>query len=77
VLLAQVSPHGTVTKTVATYTTSYNGLQQEGAVTAPCQVLATDATGQHNVASCPANGRIGNRAFTLLQRGSRYGAAAW
>jgi hypothetical protein len=66
-----------VTKTFATYTKSYNGLQQEGAVTTPCQVLATEATGQHNVASCPANGRIDNGAFTLLQRGRMYGRAAW
>jgi hypothetical protein len=77
VLLAQVSPDGTVTKTFVTYTKSYNGLEQEGAATAPCQVLATDATGQHNVASCPVNGRIDNGAFNLLQRGSRYGTAAW
>jgi hypothetical protein len=77
VLLAQVSPNGTVTKTFVTYTKSYNGLQQEGAVTAPCQVLATDATGQHNVASCPADGRIDNGTFTMLQRDSRFGAAAW
>ena len=77
VLLAQVSADGTVTKTFATNAKSYNGLQQEGAATAPCQILATNATSQHNVASCPANGRIDNGAFTLLQRGSRYGAAAW
>ena len=76
VLLAQVSPNGTVTKTFVTYTRPYNGLEQEGAVTAPCQVLATDATGEHNVASCPANGRIDNGTFTSLP-GIRIGAAAW
>ncbi len=77
VLLAQVTPDGTVTKTFVTYTKRYNGLQQEGAVTAPCQVLATDASGLHNVATCPANGRIDNGTFTLLRSGNRFGAAAW
>ena len=36
-----------------------------------------DATGQHNVASCPANGRIDNGGFTLLRTGTRFGTAAW
>jgi hypothetical protein len=76
-LLAQVSPSGAVNKTFAAYTKTYSGLPQEGAVTTPCQVLATDATGQHTLATCPAFGRIDNGAFTRLARSSADFGAAW
>lgn len=76
-LLAQVSPSGAVKKTFAAYTRTYSGLQQEGAVTTPCQVLATDATGQHTLATCPAFGRIGNGGFTPLARSTNDYGAAW
>jgi hypothetical protein len=76
-LLAQVSPSGAVNKTFAAYTKTYSGLQQEGAVTTPCQVIATDATGQHTLATCPAFGRIDNGAFTPLARSSNDFGAAW
>jgi len=76
-LLAQVSPNGTVDKTFATYTRSYSGLPQEGAVTSPCQVLATDATGQHTLATCPAFGRIDNGVFTPLAHSSGDHSTAW
>lgn len=76
-LLAQVSPGGAVTKTFGAYTRTYSGLRQEGTVTTPCQVLATDATGQHTLATCPAFGRIDNGAFTPLARSSNDYGAAW
>jgi hypothetical protein len=76
-LLAHVSPGGTVIKTFATFTKSYKGLQQEGAVTSRCQVIATDATGQHNLAYCPAFGRIDNGTFTPLAHNSETSSAAW
>ncbi len=76
-LLAQVSPSRTVTKTFETVTKSYKGLQQEGAVTSQCQVIATDATGQHNLAFCPSFGRIDNGTFTALAHNSETFSAAW
>lgn len=76
-LLAQVSPNGAVNKAFAAYTRSYSGLRQEGTVTTPCQVLATDATGQHTLATCPAFGRIDNGAFTPLAHNSADFGAAW
>lgn len=76
-LLAQVSPSGAVTKTLATYTRSYSGLPQEGTVTTPCQVLATDTTGQHTLATCPAFGRIDNGVFTPLAHSSGDNSTAW
>jgi hypothetical protein len=76
-LLAQVSPNGTVLRTFATNTRSYSGLRSEGAVTTPCQVIATDATGQHTLAACPAFGRIDNGTFTPLAPGSGDYWAAW
>jgi hypothetical protein len=76
-LLAQVSPNGAVNKTLATYTRSYSGLPQEGTVTTPCQVLATDTTGQHTLAACPAFGRIDNGAFTPLAHSSGDNSTAW
>ncbi len=76
-LLAQVSPNGTVDKTFATYTRSYSGLPKEGTVTTPCQVLATDATGQHTLAACPAFGRIDKGAFTPLAHSSGDYSTAW
>jgi hypothetical protein len=76
-LLAQVSPNGAVNKTFAAYTRTYSGLRQEGTVTTPCQVLATDATGQHTLATCPAFGRIDNGTFTPLAHSSADFGAAW
>lgn len=76
-LLAQVSPNGAVNETFATYTRSYSGLPQEGTVTTPCQVLATDTTGQHTLATCPGFGRIDHRVFTLLAHSSTDHSAAW
>jgi hypothetical protein len=76
-LLAQVSPSGTVTKTFATYTRAYNGFEQEGAVSSVCQVLATDATGQHTLAICPNFGRIDNGTFTPLAHNFVDSTAAW
>jgi hypothetical protein len=76
-LLAQVSPSGTVIKTFETVTESYYGLKQEGAVTTPCQVIATDATGQHDLAYCPAFGRIDDGTFTQLAHNSDTAIAAW
>ncbi len=76
-LLAQVSPSGTVEKTFARYIRSYSGFPQEGTVTTPCQVLGTNATGQHTLAACPDFGRIDNGAFTALAHSSADHAAAW
>ena len=76
-LLAQVSASGAVNKIFAAYTKTYSGLPQEGAVTTPCQVLSTDATGQNTLATCPAFGRIDNGAFTRLVRSSDDFGAAW
>jgi hypothetical protein len=76
-VLAQVSPNGSVNKAFATYTRSYSGLPQEGKVTTPCQVLATDTTGQNTLATCPAFGRIDDGAFTALAHGSAEFGAAW
>lgn len=76
-LLAQVSPNGAVNKTFATYTRSYSGLPQEGTVTTPCQVLATDTTGQHVLATCPGFGRIDHGVFTPLAHSSTDHSAAW
>jgi hypothetical protein len=75
--LAQVSASGTVTKTFETYTRSYSGLDQEYAVTSICQVIATDATGQHTLAICPNFGRIDNGTFTPLAHNSGDYIAAW
>jgi hypothetical protein len=76
-LLAQVSPSGSITKTFETYTRSYSGLEQEDAVTSICQVIATDATGQHTLASCPNFGRIDNGTFIPLAHNSGDYIAAW
>ncbi|MGH3404895.1 MAG: hypothetical protein ACRDRJ_20665 [Streptosporangiaceae bacterium] len=76
-VLAQVSPNGAVNKAFATYTRSYSGLPQEGKVTTPCQVLTTDTTGLHTLATCPAFGRIDDGAFTTLAHGSADLGAAW
>ena len=76
-LLAEVSPSGTVIKTFVTFTKSYTGLQEEGAVSSPCQVIATDATGQHTLAYCSAFGRIDNGTFTPLAHNSDTNDAAW
>ena len=76
-LLAQVSAAGTVTKTFETYTKSYSGLQQEGDVSSVCQVLATDAAGQHALAVCPNFGRIDNGTFTPLAHNSGDYIVAW
>jgi hypothetical protein len=76
-LLAQVSPTGSITKTFETYTRSYSGLEQEDAVTSICQVIATDATGRHTLASCPNFGRIDNGTFTPLAHNSSDFIAGW
>ena len=76
-LLAQVSPSRAVNKTFAAYTRTYSGLPQEGTVTTPCQVLATDATGQHTLATCPYFGRIDDGVFTQLAHSSADFGAAW
>jgi hypothetical protein len=76
-LLAQVAPNGTVAKTFVTYTSSYSGLPQEGAVTTPCRVVATDATGQYTLATCPGFGRIANGTLTPLAASSGDYTAAW
>jgi hypothetical protein len=76
-LLAQVSPSGSITKTFETYTKSYSGVDQEDAVTSICQVIATDATGQHTLANCPNFGRIDNGTFTPLAHNSGDYIAAW
>jgi len=76
-LLAQVSPAGTVTKTFETYTRSYKGLEQEYSVTSVCLVVATDATGQHTLANCPNFGRIDNGRFTPLAHNPVTYTAAW
>ena len=76
-LLAQVSPSRAVNKTFAAYTRTYSGLPQEGTVTTPCEVLASDATGQHTLATCPHFGRIDNGAFTPLTHSSADFGAAW
>lgn len=75
-LLAQVSPNGAVDKTFATYARSYSGLPQEGTVSTPCQVLATDATGQDTLATCPGFGRIDGGTFTPLAH-SDDSSTAW
>jgi hypothetical protein len=76
-LLAQVAPNGAVEKIFATYSRSYSGLPQEGAVTTPCRVIATDASGQHTLAGCPAIGRIDNGTLTPLADSSDDWIAAW
>jgi hypothetical protein len=76
-LLAQVSPSGAVNKAFATYTRTYSGLPQEGTVTTPCQVLATDTTGEHMLATCPGFGRIDHGVFTPLAHSSTDHSAAW
>jgi hypothetical protein len=75
--LAQVSPSGAVTKTFAAYTRTYSGLRQEGSAVSPCQVIATDATGQHTLAACPHFGRIDHGVFTRLAHSSADWDAAW
>jgi hypothetical protein len=76
-LLAEVSASGTVTKTFETYTRSYRGLDQEYSLTSACQVVSTDATGQHTLTGCPNFGRIDNGTFTPLQHNSGDWVAAW
>jgi hypothetical protein len=76
-LLAQVAPDGTVTKTFVTYTSSYSGLPQEGAVTTPCRVVGTDPTGQYTLTTCPGFGRIANGALTPLAASSGDYPGAW
>jgi hypothetical protein len=76
-LLAHVSPAGTVTKTFETYSRSYKGLQQEYLATSVCLVVATDATGQHTLAACPNFGRIDNGTFTSLAHNPSTYMAAW
>ena len=76
-LLAQVAPNGAVQKTFVTYTSSYSGLPQEGAVTTPSRVVSTDATGQYTLATCPAFGRITNGTWTPLAASSGDYTAAW
>jgi hypothetical protein len=66
-----------VQKTFVTYTSSYSGLPQEGAVTTPCRVVSTDATGQYTLATCPAFGRITNGTWTPLAASSGDYTAAW
>jgi hypothetical protein len=69
-LLAQAAPSGAVEKTFATYTRSYSGFPQEGAVTTPCRVIATDATGKYTLATCPGFVRIANGTLTPLAASS-------
>lgn len=76
-LLAQVAPTGAVEKTFVTYTKSYSGLPQEGAITTPCRVVATDATGQHTLTTCSAFGRIDNGTLSPLADSSGDYTAAW
>jgi hypothetical protein len=76
-LLAQVAPNGAVEKTFATYTRSYSGLPQEGAITTPCRVLATDATGRYTLTTCPGFGRIANATLTPLAASSGDYTTAW
>jgi hypothetical protein len=76
-LLAQVGPNGAVEKTFVTYTQAYSGLWQEGVITAPCRVLATDATGQYTLTTCPGFGRIANGTLTPLAASSGDYTAAW
>lgn len=42
-----------------------------------CQILASDATGQHALAACPDFGRIDNGKFTPLPASSGIENAAW
>jgi hypothetical protein len=76
-LLAQVAPNGAVDKTFVTYTRSYSGLPQEGAVTTPCRVVGTDATGEHTLTTCPAFARIDNGTLTPLGHSAGDYTAAW
>ncbi len=77
-LVALSTQTGKVISVFAARTVPYHGLAQQNTADGSCQILGTDATGQHALVSCPGFGRLDHGHLTPLPRGSAgILAAAW
>jgi hypothetical protein len=74
--LAELSPSGSIMKVVAGNSVSYSSLEQEGLLSASCQVFATTPDGAM-LAENPDFGRIVNGKFSPLADSAGTFSAAW